>query len=131
LVLGARNKAQGGDARDGPWRDWPLIGCKPAQVVALPEMGNATTYYSCAVSVISGGWDRTTDTRLMKEDARGSKAEQVRGCGDDAGACPVLVQQGQKAGAGADPDLARVVEAWPSLPRHMKAAVLALVATAR
>jgi hypothetical protein len=30
-----------------------------------------------------------------------------------------------------DPDLARVLDAWPSLPAHIKAAVLALVATAR
>jgi hypothetical protein len=31
----------------------------------------------------------------------------------------------------ADPDLARVVAAWPELPAHIKAAVLALVGTAR
>jgi hypothetical protein len=30
----------------------------------------------------------------------------------------------------ADPDLARVVDAWPHLPPHLKAAVLALIATA-
>jgi hypothetical protein len=30
-----------------------------------------------------------------------------------------------------DPDLARVVAAWPDLPGHIKAAVLALVATGR
>jgi hypothetical protein len=29
------------------------------------------------------------------------------------------------------PDLARVVAVWPALPEHIKAAVLALVATAR
>jgi len=29
----------------------------------------------------------------------------------------------------ADPDLARVVAAWPALPPHLSAAVLALVAT--
>jgi hypothetical protein len=79
----------------------------------------------------SGGWDRTSDTRLMKEDARGASGEQTRTCGEDAGSCPVLVQQGQQAGATADPDLARVVTAWPDLPAHIKAAVLALVGTAR
>jgi hypothetical protein len=31
----------------------------------------------------------------------------------------------------ADPDLARVVIAWPDLPSHIKAAVLALVGTGR
>jgi hypothetical protein len=30
----------------------------------------------------------------------------------------------------ADADLARVLDAWPTLPPHVKAAVLALVATA-
>jgi hypothetical protein len=28
----------------------------------------------------------------------------------------------------ADPDLARLVDAWPNLPAHIRAAVLALVA---
>jgi hypothetical protein len=32
--------------------------------------------------------------------------------------------------APADPDLARVLDAWPTLPEHIKAAVLALVAAA-
>jgi hypothetical protein len=30
-----------------------------------------------------------------------------------------------------DPDLQRVMAAWPDLPAHIKAAVLALVGTAR
>jgi hypothetical protein len=30
-----------------------------------------------------------------------------------------------------DPDLARVVAAWPDLPPHIRAAVLALVGTTR
>jgi hypothetical protein len=30
-----------------------------------------------------------------------------------------------------DPDLAHVLDAWPTLPAHIKAAILALVATAR
>jgi hypothetical protein len=30
-----------------------------------------------------------------------------------------------------DPDLARVVAAWPDLPPHIKAAVLAMIQTAR
>jgi hypothetical protein len=80
----------------------------------------------------SGGWDRTSDTRLMKEDARRTSPEQARGCGDGAGPCPVLVQNGPAA-TPADPTdagLARVVEAWPELPAHIKAAVLALVSTA-
>jgi hypothetical protein len=30
-----------------------------------------------------------------------------------------------------DPDLARIVEAWPTLPDHIRAAILALIVTAR
>jgi hypothetical protein len=30
-----------------------------------------------------------------------------------------------------DPDLGRVVSAWPDLPLHIRAAVLALIGTAR
>jgi hypothetical protein len=33
--------------------------------------------------------------------------------------------------AAADPDLARVVTAWPNLAPHIRAAVLALIGTAR
>jgi hypothetical protein len=29
-----------------------------------------------------------------------------------------------------DPDLARVIDAWPDLPPHIRAAVLALIGTA-
>jgi hypothetical protein len=32
-------------------------------------------------------------------------------------------------GAETDPDLARVVTAWPDLPPHIRAAVLALIGT--
>jgi hypothetical protein len=31
----------------------------------------------------------------------------------------------------ADPDLARILDAWPTLPPHIRAAVLALIGTAR
>jgi hypothetical protein len=34
-------------------------------------------------------------------------------------------------GGAVDPDLARLVEAWPALPPHIKAAVLALLDAAR
>jgi hypothetical protein len=34
-------------------------------------------------------------------------------------------------GAEADPDLSRVIAAWPDLPAHIKAAVLALVGAAK
>jgi hypothetical protein len=58
----------------------------------------------------------------MKEDAAGSSADTERTCGDPPGACPALVQQ-----PAADPDLARVVVAWPSLPAAIRAVILAAV----
>jgi hypothetical protein len=42
-------------------------------------------------------------------------------------------ESGAKSGAlitESDPDLARVLDAWPKLPPHIKAAVLALIGTA-
>jgi hypothetical protein len=39
---------------------------------------------------------------------------------DEGGACTPLAQT-------ADPGLARLVDAWPTLPAHIRAAVLALV----
>jgi hypothetical protein len=52
---------------------------------------------------------------------------QDNGYGDDeARLSAPLAQQ-----APTDPDLARVLDAWPTLPPHIRAAVLALVAAAR
>jgi hypothetical protein len=34
-------------------------------------------------------------------------------------------------GAETDPELARVIDAWPDMPPHIRAAVLALIGTAR
>jgi hypothetical protein len=45
-------------------------------------------------------------------------------------AAPALTGRLQ-AEAETDPDLARVIGAWPNLPPHIRAAVLALVGTAR
>jgi hypothetical protein len=51
--------------------------------------------------------------------------------GYDAGTAPLAPQLAPEApNPGADPGLARVVAAWPDLPAHVKAAVLALVGTA-
>jgi hypothetical protein len=43
---------------------------------------------------------------------------------------PSSVAHQLPTGAETDPDLARVVTAWPDLPAHIRAAVLALVGTA-
>jgi hypothetical protein len=68
----------------------------------------------------------------MKEGAADSSAVQARGYGDGTGPCPVLVHKGPSAtpAAPTDPDLARVIDAWPDLPAHLRAAFLALVGTA-
>jgi hypothetical protein len=41
-----------------------------------------------------------------------------------------LAQESSKPPA-TDPDLARLLDAWPDLPPHIRAAVLALIGTAR
>ena len=52
---------------------------------------------------------------------------------DSAGNTAIPDRGGAESGAPAlqiaDGDLARVVEAWPTLPAHIRAAVLALVET--
>jgi hypothetical protein len=65
----------------------------------------------------------------MKEDAANPSAGQATVCGEGSGACPVLVQKGPGStiATASDRDLASVVEAWPYLPAHIQAAVLALV----
>jgi hypothetical protein len=42
-----------------------------------------------------------------------------------------MVGAAQSGAVAADPDLARVIDAWPDLPPHIKAAVLALVGSIR
>jgi hypothetical protein len=44
---------------------------------------------------------------------------------------PLVAGQRIRNPSAADPDLARVVTAWPDLAPHIKAAVLALIGTAR
>jgi hypothetical protein len=61
----------------------------------------------------------------MKDGADGPKPVGDGICGKGAGACPALVQEGPP-----DPDLARIVAAWPELPEPIRRAVLALVAAA-
>ena len=46
-------------------------------------------------------------------------------------ATAVSVAHQLPAGAETDPDLARIVSTWPDLPPHIRAAVLALIGTAR
>jgi hypothetical protein len=46
-------------------------------------------------------------------------------------ASPSSVAHQLPTGAETDPDLARVIDAWPGLPAHIRAAVLALLSTAR
>jgi hypothetical protein len=62
----------------------------------------------------------------MKENARVSSAEERSSCDDRSVACPALVQP---ASAPADPDLARILEAWPELPAPIRRAMLAMIET--
>jgi hypothetical protein len=45
---------------------------------------------------------------------------------------PLSAESGAKSSAlGADPDLSRIIDAWPDLPLHIRAAVQALIGTAQ
>jgi hypothetical protein len=61
----------------------------------------------------------------MKEEADGTGANAATTCDKTASAYPLLTPV-----APADPGLAVVMSSWPTLPEHIKAAVLALVTTA-
>jgi hypothetical protein len=74
----------------------------------------------------SGGWDRTSDLGLMKGAPPIANPLQDQHFGQQA---PALTA-GLQAPAETDPDLVRIISAWPSLPPHIRAAVMALIGTA-
>jgi hypothetical protein len=86
----------------------------------------------------SGGWDRTTDTRLMKPSKSDIKCSQDNNLRqDDLRFAHRFAQSGQEQaldcpahGRPTDPDLTRVLDAWPTLPEHIRRAIVALVGTA-
>jgi hypothetical protein len=75
----------------------------------------------------SGGWNRTCDLGLMKGATLFATPLPDNTSGDTA---PPHVPQHVPAGL-TDPDLTRLIDAWPELPAHIRAAVLAMVQTAR
>jgi hypothetical protein len=131
--------------RPSVWR--PFSAAKPARTrlatkaAPAPRYGkNKTATSSCnpSASASSGGWDRTSDTRLMKPLESTDKCSQVNALRqDDSQFAQRFAQSGQSDSldapaprANADSDLARVVNAWPTLPEHIRRAILALVGTA-
>ena len=73
---------------------------------------------------------RTGDILIHSQHPAGSNSLP----GNTSGAAPELVvrqvaQDGQNPAPEADPDLARVLAAWPDLPPAIRRAVLALIAT--
>jgi hypothetical protein len=65
---------------------------------------------------------------LSEKDIQQERREFARGFAGDGQDQPLT----SPAPARPDvPDLARILDAWPTLPGHIKAAILALVATAR
>jgi hypothetical protein len=71
---------------------------------------------------------RTYNPLIKSGEGADSNALPDNTSGD--GAAP-HVPQHVPAAAETDSDLARVVTAWPDLPAHLRAAVLALIGTAR
>ena len=67
---------------------------------------------------------RTGDVQLGNAAVAAAKDKQDNDLRQADGTLTARLQEN------ADPDLARVVAAWPALPEHIKAAVLALVRTA-
>jgi hypothetical protein len=71
---------------------------------------------------------------LQSPDATAQRATPPETCGEDKS--PLTAPLTGTADNGCeplrepDPDLARVIDAWPDLPQHIRAAVLALVGTA-
>jgi hypothetical protein len=87
-----------------------------------PEAVEAEGGRLMPVDQSSGDWDRTSDTRHMKD-----RATVVSACADN--------QVGRQhepltASLRVDADLSRLIVAWPTLPGHIKAAVLALLGSA-
>jgi len=74
-----------------------------------------------------GDGTRTRNHRIDSPDTTDAEAKQDNDLGQHAHALAVRLQ----AQAETDPDLTRIVTAWPDLPLHIRAAVLALVGTAR
>jgi hypothetical protein len=71
--------------------------------------------------VISGGFEPLDASQKIDRDL----GDLVRGGAAKSGAAQT--GKGSHGGAAEDPDLARVIEAWPRLPAHIRAAVLALL----
>src|SRR5262245_10987533 len=111
---------------------------KPARAGSEPQ---GTT--SCDSGSLEGrklpGQDSNLDKENQKafQDQRKSLADNISGQGPVsfvrpfAQTGPDQVPDGLPASAATDPDLARIFEAWPALSAPIKAAVLALVGTAR
>jgi hypothetical protein len=81
---------------------------------------------------------RARDSRSARR-RRLSLTPEIAGCGSrrtpdaDPDGTRTCAEGGEKLAPqlAPDPGLARVHEAWPSLPEHIKAAVLALIGAAR
>jgi hypothetical protein len=65
----------------------------------------------------------------MKEDVGVSSADYAKTCDSNTAACPVLVQTNPDPASVVpiDPRLARILDAWPTLPEPIRRAMLALI----
>ncbi len=79
---------------------------------------------------ISGGWDRTTDTRLMKPLSEECKPNPVKTYGDGKSELAQPLAQAIPKKQSLDPELALLIDHWDSLPEAIRAGILAMVRAA-
>jgi hypothetical protein len=73
---------------------------------------------------------RLTPTGFDSSDATTSQDKDLRKAGRASAAKSGAAGPGTGShGAATDPDLARIIEAWPGLPEHVRAAMLALISS--
>lgn len=75
----------------------------------------------------SGGWDRTSDTRLMKPLSSSPNPFQDNSCAKRPQRLDRALTKPVGENDATSPDLARVIDLWPALPEAIRRAILALV----
>jgi hypothetical protein len=83
-----------------------------------------------AVEIRAGDWIRTGDVQLGNAAVAGPIPLQASSYRSSNNPLSAQLSPGPQHPVSNDPDLARVIDAWPTLPEAIRAAVLALVTAA-